>query len=236
MPKTFSEFEKSASAGGEAPSGLSEPMSSLWYHKAGNWERAHEIAQDIKTETGSWIHGFLHRDEGDLANAGYWYRRAGKTRPEGLEIAEEWAQIAWELWQREKGTTPGRESLTSSSGLVATSVEASSPEEGAWDTVVRKNRETLVRIENARPVSFSPAGDVLLMMDAAADDELRHFLIKPSANLKIPAFGKRKSIGGRFVTKHEWSKDGSLITLIPDPSLSDAKPETISVTEHLTAK
>lgn len=236
VPKTFVEFEKSASAGAKVPSGLSEPLSALWYVKAGQWERAHEIAQDIETKTGSWIHAFLHREEGDLPNAGYWYRRAGMTKPDDLEIAEEWSQIARELWQREKGTTPGQEMLTSTSGLVATTAEASTPEEGAWDTVIRKNRETLLRIENARPVSFSPSGDVLLMIDSAADDHCRHFLIQPSANAKIPPFGKRISVGGRFVTKHEWSEDGSSLTMIPDPKLSDAKPETISVAEHLTSK
>ena len=45
----------------------------------GNWEKAHNIAQDIETNDGSWIHAYLHRVEGDLGNAAYWYRRAGKS-------------------------------------------------------------------------------------------------------------------------------------------------------------
>ena len=47
---------------------------------------AHHIVQDIKTETASWIHAYLHRVEGDIANADYWYNRARKEpSPESLE-------------------------------------------------------------------------------------------------------------------------------------------------------
>ena len=53
-------------------------MKSLWWAKKGNWEKAHNIAQDIATNDGSRIHAYLHRVEGDLGNAAYWYRRAGK--------------------------------------------------------------------------------------------------------------------------------------------------------------
>jgi hypothetical protein len=234
IPKSFSAFEKSAVAGALVPGGLSDPLRAMWHAKAGQWEQAHEIAQEIKTPTGSWIHAFLHREEGDLANAGYWYRRAGMTMPKDFEIAEEWSFIARELWQREKGITPGEETLTSTSGLVATSEKPADAGEGAWDTLIRMNGKQVIRIENARPVSFSPAGDVLLLRDAAADDDCRHFLVKPAADAKIPPFGKRRSIGGRWVTGHQWSEDGQSITLVPDPKLGDEKPQTISIAEHLS--
>ena len=39
---------------------------------------AHHIIQDINTDTASWIHAYLHRVEGDLSNAQYWYNRASK--------------------------------------------------------------------------------------------------------------------------------------------------------------
>lgn len=234
VPKNFAAFEKSAAAGTQVPAGLSEPLRAMWHAKAGQWEQAHEIAQDIKTPNGSWIHAFLHREEGDLANAGYWYRRAGMTMPKDFEIAEEWSLIARELWQRENGITPGEETLTSTSGLVATSEKSAAGEEGAWDTLIRINGKQLIRIENARPVSFSPAGDVLLLRDAAADDDCRHFLVKPTADAKIPPFGKRLAIGGRFVTAHQWSEDGQSLTLVPDPKLGDGKPVTIAVAGHLT--
>ena len=58
-----------------------------------NWEKAHQICQ---VHEGSplfdWVHALIHRIEGDHANAGYWYRRAGKTRHLG-SIEEEWHSI-----------------------------------------------------------------------------------------------------------------------------------------------
>ena len=50
------------------------------------------IAQSQKSPEGDWVHAFLHRDEGDLANAGYWYRRADKQVATGT-IQEEWEQL-----------------------------------------------------------------------------------------------------------------------------------------------
>ena len=235
-PKTFAEFEKSAVSGASVPAGLSQPLKSLWHAKAGQWEKAHEIAQEIKTPTGSWIHAFLHREEGDLPNAAYWYRRAGMTTPENTPIAEEWLAIARELWHREKGISAGEEILTSATGLVAASVKPKDQEGGAWDTIIRKNGQVLMTIPNARPVSFNPAGDVLLLIDAAADDNCRHFLIRPAAKLDVPPFGKRTSVGGRFVKSHQWSEDGKSLTLIPDPAAEREKPVTITVEEKLTAK
>jgi hypothetical protein len=235
-PGNFAEFEKSAVAGAAVPAGLSEPLKSLWLAKAGQWAKAHEIAQDILTPTGSWIHAFLHREEGDLSNAAYWYRRAGMTMPKDVATANEWAEIAREIWQKENGIIAGREIFTSASGLVACSAETPAQQEGVWDTVIRKNGKVLLHIPNARPVSFNPAGDVLLLVDAAADDDSRHFLIKPAANLQVPPFGKRLSVGGRFVNQHQWSDDGKSLTLISDPAAGGVKPETVIVAEHLTAK
>jgi hypothetical protein len=59
----------------------------------GEWEAAHGIAQNVEGADGAWVHAWLHRIEGDLANAGYWYRRAGRpaatdsTDAEGRTIA-----------------------------------------------------------------------------------------------------------------------------------------------------
>lgn len=66
----------------EPPIGLSPILLSLWWDKKGEWERSHDIAQDLHTKDGSWIHAYLHRKEGDIWNADYWYSRAGKTRPD----------------------------------------------------------------------------------------------------------------------------------------------------------
>ena len=70
------------------PEGLSEPLQAMWHAYKGDWETAHNIAQSISSELGSWIHAYLHRVEGDLSNAGYWYKRAGKLQFQGSTEAE----------------------------------------------------------------------------------------------------------------------------------------------------
>ena len=70
------------------PKGLSEPLQAMWHARKGDWETAHNIAQSIGTELGSWIHAYLHRVEGDLSNADYWYKRAGKLPHSGSTEAE----------------------------------------------------------------------------------------------------------------------------------------------------
>lgn len=51
--------------------------------EAGDWERAHKLVQDDPSPEAAWVHAHLHRMEGDLWNAGYWYRRAGRPEPAG---------------------------------------------------------------------------------------------------------------------------------------------------------
>lgn len=81
------------------PPGLPPLLKALWFDAKGDWGRAHDIAQDIHTENGSWIHAYLHRKEGDLGNAAYWYRRANRPLPqESLE--EEWKQIVEALLRK----------------------------------------------------------------------------------------------------------------------------------------
>ena len=65
------------------PQSLSEPLQAMWYARKGDWETAHNFAQSISTELGSWIHAYLHRVEGDLSNADYWYKRACKPPHSG---------------------------------------------------------------------------------------------------------------------------------------------------------
>ena len=61
--------------------------------EAGDWEAAHTIAQADESELGSWAHGIVHMMEGDLSNADYWYRKAGRPRPEVEEISAEIAAL-----------------------------------------------------------------------------------------------------------------------------------------------
>ena len=92
---TLEEYIKSIEAD-RPPSGISETLSSLWWDKKGDWDRAHSIAQDIPSVQGSAVHAYLHREEGVLWNADYWYTRAGRARPDvALDI--EWKQLVDEM-------------------------------------------------------------------------------------------------------------------------------------------
>ncbi len=74
------------------PSGLSLALQALWHDAKGNWDTAHERAQEQEDRTGAWVHAYLHRKEGDADNAAYWYRRAYKpVATSSLEA--EWAVI-----------------------------------------------------------------------------------------------------------------------------------------------
>lgn len=65
---------------------------------AGDWEEAHEIVQrDEADPTAAWIHAVIHKIEGDLANAGYWYRRAGRPADNGRDPHDELQDIRAEL-------------------------------------------------------------------------------------------------------------------------------------------
>ena len=59
--------------------GFDGALLALWWDAKGDWEKAHGIAQDVAGADGAWVHAYLHRKEGDLGNAGYWYRRAGRV-------------------------------------------------------------------------------------------------------------------------------------------------------------
>jgi hypothetical protein len=65
-----------------------------WYLKNGSWEAAHNIAQDIHTKMGSWIHALLHVIEGDQWNADYWFAKAGKPSHGPKEIDKLWDEFA----------------------------------------------------------------------------------------------------------------------------------------------
>jgi hypothetical protein len=67
-------------------------LQALWWDAQDNWEKAHDIAQNILSNDGSWIHAYLHRKEGDQFNADYWYRRAGRNRFEG-SFEDEWQEM-----------------------------------------------------------------------------------------------------------------------------------------------
>lgn len=68
----------------------------LWHDAKGDWEGAHRVAQDIHDSSGAWVHAYLHRKEGDLGNAAYWYRTAGRPVAKS-SLDDEWVAIAEEL-------------------------------------------------------------------------------------------------------------------------------------------
>jgi hypothetical protein len=61
----------------EPPAGISSALQALWWDAKGDWERAHEKAQERDDRQGMLVHAYLHRKEGDPSNAAYWYRRCG---------------------------------------------------------------------------------------------------------------------------------------------------------------
>jgi hypothetical protein len=75
---------------------LSETLTSLWWDKKGDWDMAHSIAQKIPTMQGSAVHAYLHREEGVLWNADYWYSRSGRKRP-SITLDEEWKSLVEEM-------------------------------------------------------------------------------------------------------------------------------------------
>jgi hypothetical protein len=92
---TIAEFKESLSKQ-SPPSGISGYLNALWHDAKGNWEKAHQIIQDIEDKNAAWIHAYLHRKEGDIWNADYWYNRAGKKRPD-VSLEQEWQSISEEF-------------------------------------------------------------------------------------------------------------------------------------------
>ena len=77
----------------QPPEGLALAARALWCDAKGDWAKAHELAQEQDGRDGAWVHAYLHRKEGDAANAAYWYRRAGQPVA-GESLALEWEAIA----------------------------------------------------------------------------------------------------------------------------------------------
>jgi hypothetical protein len=95
---TLAEF-RATLATPKPPPGLPRPLEALWHDARGDWDRAHRVAMKAKGRDAAWVHAYLHRKEGDLDNARYWYREA--KQPEGTGALEkEWAAIAAALLAR----------------------------------------------------------------------------------------------------------------------------------------
>ncbi|QIR40160.1 hypothetical protein HCG51_27915 [Tolypothrix sp. PCC 7910] len=75
---------------------LPKALQALFYDKKGDWDKAHEIVQNASDNDSAWVHAYLHRKEGDLSNARYWYRRSNQPDFTG-DLNQEWEEIAASL-------------------------------------------------------------------------------------------------------------------------------------------
>ena len=101
--KTVSDFLSDVRENDQPSGEMSDCLQALWWEAKGDWDRAHDIAQDAGTRDGDWIHAYLHRVEGDLGNAGYWYRRAGKPAKGRESLKEEWEELSVYFLSRQEG-------------------------------------------------------------------------------------------------------------------------------------
>lgn len=93
---TLVEFKQLIENGSKSPDSLPKALQALWYDKKCEWNTAHEIVQKASDADSGWVHAYLHRKEGDLSNARYWYRRS--EQPESkVGLDQEWEQIASSL-------------------------------------------------------------------------------------------------------------------------------------------
>ena len=92
---TLAEFQRSLSKT-KPPSGLAPALIGLWWAGKDDWDQAHKVVMDEGGKDCAWVHAYLHRVEGDLGNARYWYKQAGKSTGSG-PLPAEWAAIAGEL-------------------------------------------------------------------------------------------------------------------------------------------
>lgn len=92
---TPAQFQHSVSETAPPPN-LSDPLHALWWAGKGDWEKAHKIVMDDESAEAAWVHAYLHRVEGDLPNARYWYGQAKRDAATGA-LEAEWAAISADL-------------------------------------------------------------------------------------------------------------------------------------------
>jgi hypothetical protein len=84
---------RDSTAKSQPPAGLSPALQALWWDAKGDWDKAHQCAQERDDAVGMRVHAYLHRKEGDQSNAEYWYHRSGAA-PSTLTLDEEWEELA----------------------------------------------------------------------------------------------------------------------------------------------
>jgi hypothetical protein len=93
---SFAELRESIRRDAAPPADAHLAVQGLWHDARGDWDGAHQAVQRNEGNRDcAWVHAYLHRKEGDLGNAGYWYSRAGRSMPaNGITLETEWEQIA----------------------------------------------------------------------------------------------------------------------------------------------
>jgi hypothetical protein len=89
---TLAEFKHSLTEA-KPPADISPALAALWWAGKDDWNRAHKVVMSEEGADCAWVHAYLHRVEGDLDNARYWYRQARRDSARE-DLAAEWAAIA----------------------------------------------------------------------------------------------------------------------------------------------
>lgn len=89
--KSLIEFKESLKLA-QPGTGLSVQLKTLWYDGKGDWNKAHAQIDHLTDIDSAWVHAYLHRKEGDIWNADYWYSKARQVRPD-LSLEEEWEEL-----------------------------------------------------------------------------------------------------------------------------------------------
>ena len=88
---TLEAFERSVS-GSKPAAALPPSLQALWWAAKDDWERAHQIVMAHENRDCAWVHAYLHRREGDLPNARWWYKEARRPVAAG-SLDDEWSAI-----------------------------------------------------------------------------------------------------------------------------------------------
>lgn len=92
----YEDFLQSVEKDQQPPEGLSIALKALWYDAKGDWHAAHDLIDHLQDDVSSRVHAYLHRAEGDLWNARYWYRQSKSDEFHG-ELKEEWVYLVRSL-------------------------------------------------------------------------------------------------------------------------------------------
>ncbi|QES91024.1 hypothetical protein E0W69_018615 [Rhizosphaericola mali] len=71
---------------------FSAELQALWWIRKDQWNIAHDMVQNLSSKNAALIHALLHKIEGDIWNANYWYANANSNNP-NISIEKEWENL-----------------------------------------------------------------------------------------------------------------------------------------------